>query len=128
MKNWHLYLGLVIVVVILLVLMRGNGASNGGGPEKITRFDDFAQCVADAGAIFYGAFWCPHCLDQKEMFEDSSKIPYVECSTVSRQQTQECTDAGITGYPTWVFTDGSRENGAIPLGTIADKTGCQLPE
>ena len=129
MKNWHIYVGLIILVVIILVLVRSNAPTT---QEKVnetpTAFDDFAQCLADAGALFYGAFWCPHCKDQKDMFDNSSKLPYIECSTINRQQTQECTDAGITGYPTWVFADGSREEGTVPMATLSEKTGCQLAE
>jgi thiol-disulfide isomerase/thioredoxin len=127
MKNWYIYVGLIVVLIVVLVLLRGNGATK-TTEQKVTRFDDFAQCLSDAGALFYGAYWCPHCKDQKEMFENSSKLPYVECSTVNRQQTQECTDAGITGYPTWVFVDGSRQEGTVPLESLAEKTGCVLPE
>lgn len=128
MKNWYIYGGLIVILLVLLIAVRGN--SNPGQPQtaKVTKYDDFAQCIADSGALFYGAFWCPHCQNQKEMFDNSEKLPYIECSTVNRQQTKECTDAGVTGYPTWVFADGSREEGEVPMELLAEKTGCQLPE
>merc|ERR1712217_336666 len=33
------------------------------------------------GAIFYGAYWCPHCRNQREMFgaEALALIPMIEC-------------------------------------------------
>lgn len=128
MKNWHIYVVLIIGILILLVLLRGNATSN-PEPDKVTKYDDFALCIADAGAIFYGAYWCPHCQDQKEMFEDSSKLPYIECSTLGGNgQTQECTDAGITGYPTWRFSDGTEVSGVANFETLAEKTGCIAPE
>lgn len=34
----------------------------------------------------------------------------------------------IEGYPTWIFKDGSRLTGEIPLPTLAEKTQCALPE
>ena len=126
MKNWHIYIGLVVIIVVVLVLVRGNSSST-NPPEKVTVFDDFAQCVADSGALLYGAYWCPNCQDQKDMFDGSAKLSYIECSTVNRQQTKQCADAGITAYPTWVFGDGSREQGTIPMDMIAERTGCQLP-
>jgi len=88
----------------------------------------FAQCIEETGAKFYGAFWCRHCQNQKEMFGKAKKdIPYVECSTASRSQKQECTDVKIESYPTWIFADESRLTGEISLETISEKTGCVLP-
>lgn len=91
-------------------------------------YDQFAQCIADSGATFYGAFWCPHCQAQKKMFGSSEKyLPYVECSTPNGQsQLQICIDEGIKGYPTWEFADGSRLSGEIELEVLAEKTGCEL--
>lgn len=98
-----------------------------GAPGKL---DGFAQCLKDKGATFYGAFWCPHCQNQKKLFGSSAKLlPYVECSTPSGQsQTQICKDKNIEGYPTWEFADASRESGELSLTRLAEKTGCTLPE
>ena len=95
-----------------------------------SKYDDFAKCLKDKGAIFYGAFWCPHCQNQKKMFGSSDKfLPYVECSTPDgRSQLPVCNDKKITGYPTWEFTDESRESGEVPLETLSKKTGCSLPK
>jgi len=94
-----------------------------------SKYNDFAQCLADQEATFYGAFWCPHCEDQKRLFGRSEGLlPYVECSTPNRQdQTQVCKDAEITSYPTWEFADGEREDGVVTLKDLAEKTGCVLP-
>ncbi|RJQ22103.1 hypothetical protein C4580_01360 [Candidatus Woesearchaeota archaeon] len=94
-----------------------------------SKLDPFAQCVTDSGATFYGAFWCPHCANQKQLFGSSIKnIDYVECSLPDRSgQTAVCNSMNITNYPTWVFADGSRVTGTQQLATLAQKTGCQLP-
>jgi thiol-disulfide isomerase/thioredoxin len=101
-------------------------ASNNSEPGKL---DTFVQCLKDRGAVFYGAFWCPHCQNQKAMFGKSAKLlPYVECSTPDgRSQLKVCNDKNITSYPTWAFADGSRLSGEIPLSQLAEKTGCALP-
>ena len=90
--------------------------------------DKLAEALTAAGAKFYGAWWCSHCEDQKEMFGAAfEKVDYVECSLPeSREQTQECIDAGITGYPTWEFADGSRQSGAIPFEQLAEFAGIDL--
>jgi len=94
------------------------------------KYDAFATCLKDKGAIFYGAYWCPHCNNQKEMFGTSKTLlPYVECSTPDgKDQTQICKDKQITGYPTWIFADGSKLSGEVPLATLAQKTSCTLPQ
>lgn len=99
-------------------------------PNQPGKYDGFASCLKDKGAVFYGAFWCPHCQNQKAEFGNSARLlPYVECSNPDGQsQTQVCIDKGIKSYPTWVFADGSTEYGEVPLDTLAKKTGCVLPK
>jgi thiol-disulfide isomerase/thioredoxin len=96
------------------------------GPGK---YDAFATCLKDKGAVFYGAFWCPHCQATKKLFGSSEKLlPYVECSTPDANgQTQICIDKKIVSYPTWEFKDGSRLNGELSLQQLSDKTACVLP-
>lgn len=115
---------LILGIIGMVVLRKGETSSSVPG-----KYDIFAQCLADKGAVFYGAFWCPHCQAQKKLFGSSAKlIPYVECSTPDGQaQTQICIDKNITGYPTWIFADGTQLNGEIPLAQLAEKTACELP-
>lgn len=115
-------------VLVLVIVLAGLGlvfTSNTGSGK----LDSFARCLKDKGAVFYGAFWCPHCQRTKQMFGSSAHLlPYVECSTPDGQkQTQECTDKGVTGYPTWIFADGSKLEGERTLQELADKTSCTLP-
>lgn len=51
----------------------------------------------------YGAYWCPHCTRQKEMFGSAFKdINYVECDPRGENPRPNlCRDAGVKGYPTW---------------------------
>ncbi|MBI4019329.1 MAG: hypothetical protein HY364_03680 [Candidatus Aenigmarchaeota archaeon] len=90
------------------------------------QYDGFAKCIAESGARFYGAFWCPHCADQKAIFGQSAEyLPYIECSTADRSgQTQTCIGANIRRYPTWEFKDGSRIIGEMTLQELGNKTGC----
>ena len=94
------------------------------------KYDKLAQCLKDKGATFYGAFWCPHCQKEKSWFGSSTKyLPYVECSNPDgHTQTQVCIDKKITGYPTWIFTDGSQLTGEVPLDQLAQKTSCEMPK
>lgn len=98
-------------------------------PPPAHLYDALAKCIAQRGATFYGAFWCPHCRDQKTKFGTGAQyLPYHECSLPDGSgETQACADAGITNYPTWVFQDGSRLVGSQTPTVLAQKTGCPMP-
>jgi hypothetical protein len=127
-KNWWVIVGLVAVVFGGYLLL--NSAGGSGGLGSAGKLDEFAKCISEKGAVFYGAEWCSHCKNQKEEFGNSFKyVNYVECSVPGgRGQVKECQDKEIKGYPTWEFGDGSRMTGEVPMDVLADTTGCQLPE
>lgn len=122
--------GVIIFWVVLAVLVVVGFAGSWYMKTLPGKYDGLAQCLKDKGAVFYGAFWCPHCQAQKKMFGNSAeKLPYVECSNPDGQsQTQVCIDKSIQSYPTWEFADGSRLTGEIQPAQLAEKTGCTLPE
>lgn len=121
-KETKIFLGIIIGLVIIIAgLLFVNKKTPG-------KYDDFAQCIADSGAKFYGAFWCPHCLSQKQLFGKSAKkLPYIECSNQDQSQKQICIDAKIEGYPTWEFSDGTRSSGELSFAQLAEKTSCPVP-
>jgi len=120
--NYLIYTVGVLIAVGLIWLALADS-------RKPAELDQFAQCLGEQGATFYGAFWCPHCQNQKKLFGKSEKyLPYVECSTTNGSgQLPVCSEKGIESYPTWEFADGSRENGELSLSRLAEKTGCELP-
>lgn len=84
-----------------------------------------AEHLARSGARFYGAWWCPHCTEQKEIFGASARrLPYVECSPAGRRgpQAKECETAGIRSYPTWII-GGQRFEGVLSLKELSDRSG-----
>lgn len=86
-----------------------------------------AKHLSQIGAKFYGAFWCSHCQDQKQLFgkEAVQYIPYVECSTPDRQnQTPVCKENKIESYPTWVI-NGQTFGGTQTLKELAQLSGYQ---
>ncbi len=95
------------------------------------RYDGFAKCLAERGVKMYGAYWCPHCADQKALFGASFKYaPYVECGIPgnTRGENDVCKDAGIKRFPTWQFPPtGERIEGDLSLDALSDRTGCPLP-
>lgn len=115
-------IGIVIVAILagLLWFLRH---------KRNDRMDAFAHCLSDKGAKMYGAYWCPHCSEQKEMFGSSFQYaPYIECGIKgSRNLNPVCTQANIKHFPTWEFADGARVEGAHSLEFLGQTTGCALP-
>ncbi len=93
--------------------------------------DAFARCLTERGVKMYGAWWCPHCVEQKEKFEASFEyVTYVECGVKGdiRAQSQICKDDNVTHFPTWQFPPtGERVERVFTLQELSDRTGCQLP-
>lgn len=92
------------------------------------QYDKFAACIKDSGTTFFGAFWCPHCQEQKALFGKSAKnLPYTECSTPDGSgQLPICIDKKIETYPTWELRDGTRKTGTISLEDLSTFTSCPL--
>ena len=95
------------------------------------KLDGFAHCLADKKAVMYGAFYCVHCREQKDLFGDAAQyLPYVECvEKGTRKITEECTALGIRKTPTWIFEQsGDRVDGKVlSLQELSQKSGCRLP-
>ncbi len=117
---------IVGIVVVMRLVVRATMAGS--------KYDTFAQCLVSKKVAFYGAFWCPHCQAQERALNATrQKLEaeglYKECSTPDgKSQTQICIDNNVTGYPTWVFPDGSRVSGEQSLSTLAEKSGCPLAQ
>ena len=111
------------ILIISLIILAGCSVSAG-------KYDDFAKCLTANDAKMYGAFWCPHCQNQKKSFGSSWQyVNYVECSLPDgRTQTEFCKAQNIEGYPTWEFKDGSRLDGEVAFDVLAEKSGCPLPQ
>lgn len=119
-----------IILLVVIVLVVGVVTKPKVEENKYPNLDIFAQCISDSGAKFYGAFWCSHCGEQKQIFGSAKQyLPYVECSSADgRSQLEICNKEGIKGFPTWKFADGSELSGRQELETLAAKTSCNLPE
>ena len=118
------------VIIAVLIVAAFGAAYYFGYQRRAHRYDAFARCLTEKGVKMYGAYWCPHCAEQKEFFGASFKYaPYVECGVPGNtSKTQQvCTDAGIKHFPTWQFPPvGERVEGEMPLEDLGMKTGCPL--
>lgn len=117
------------MITALLIVAAFGAVIYLGLRKRGNRLDAFAKCLAAKQARMYGAYWCPHCADQKAMFESSFQyVPYVECGVPgSRDEAPVCKDVGIKHFPTWQFAEGERQEGTQSLPSLSARTGCSLP-
>lgn len=88
-----------------------------------------ARHLNEIGAREYGAYWCPHCHDQMQLFgsEASKLLNYVECAADGQDSQMElCRSKGITGFPTWEIR-GQMYSGVQTLESLANLSGYQGP-
>lgn len=132
------FLGFIVTVVVLVTSL---GLYNLSSPSAIAQSESkeppitttsgaaeiaLAEHLDDVGATMYGAYWCPHCHDQKQLFGQTAAttVDYVECAEDDnpRQQTEACAAAGIMSYPSWEI-NGEVLSGTRSLNELADLTG-----
>jgi uncharacterized membrane protein len=85
--------------------------------------------LTSVGAKMYGAYWCPHCIEQKEIFGGAARrLPYIECATGPQgsPQAEPCRAASIRLYPTWII-GGVRFEEVLSQARLAEITGFQPP-
>jgi hypothetical protein len=123
-KKFIIALGTLIVFAIIVLAVLLTRIQSG---TVVGAYDALAKCLSEKGVKMYGAWWCPHCQNQKKTFGSSWKyINDIECAIGQSGQTRECKDAGIESYPTWVFPDGTRVLGEQSPESLADKVGCKV--
>lgn len=124
-SSTYLYAAAGIAVVALIALVVVNRA-----PAAPTPYDGFAQCLKESGVKMYGAWWCPHCQNQKKLFGDAFQyVDYVECSPGgTKTMSSQCQSAGVEGYPTWTFADGTKRSGEQSFEDLSEASSCPLPE
>ena len=117
-------LGLAAVVAVLIHVNAG-GAFDGMGGAADPYLKGLAGHLEQRGAKFYGASWCPHCQQQKELFGGAARyLPYVECSPHGRKapRATECEIEDIQHYPTWII-DGRRIERVLAANALAKMSG-----
>jgi len=122
---WTTATGALLVAV--LFLLSGYAASRPPTAEQAYA-EGLARHLTATGAKFYGAYWCPHCTNQKEMFgKAATLLPYIECDPRSPVgQPQVCAAAQIRAYPTWEI-NGRRFEGELTLRQLAELSGYHPP-
>lgn len=106
-------LGIAIACVVL--------ASCSAPADNLSYRARLADHLSETGAMMYGAYWCPHCAEQKAMFDSAaSQLPLTECDPNGENaQPQLCIDKGVRGYPTWEI-NGQLYPGVQSLSRLAE--------
>lgn len=124
--------GMVTIIGILGIYSNVNSTtipqttftiSSHSGPAEI----ELASHLTAIGAKEYGAFWCPHCQEQKQLFgkEAFPEINYIECDPRGNNAKPElCQAANIRSYPTWEI-NGNFYSGLQSLEKLADLSAYQ---
>lgn len=91
---------IVVSVLLASVFLQSKSLSAG---SKDTWQVGLAKHLTEIGATMYGAYWCPHCMEQKGLFGEAFKyIKYVECDPGGKEANPTlCYEKGIKVYPTW---------------------------
>ena len=129
-KTWLPATALSAVLAVTALHLHYSGVFDpAAGPEK-PYLAALAAHLEESGAKFYGAYWCPRCQEQKELFEASAKrLPYVECKPggPSGPETVSCAAKDIDNYPTWII-DGRRYVGVRDPKALATHSGFRWKE
>jgi uncharacterized membrane protein/glutaredoxin len=121
----------VPVAAAIIIALHLNYTGVLGEPPAVEDPETRALAIhlARSDAKMYGAYWCPHCQQQKELFGASAfRLPYVECSPGGQgtPQTAACQAQKIVRYPTWII-NGKRTDELMTLKQLAEATGFQPP-
>jgi uncharacterized membrane protein len=135
------FIGIVVVVIAVIGTLMFYSSVAGGlqattkemlpvttnsGPAELA----LAEHLTSVDAKMYGAYWCSHCHDQKQLFgkEAVSKMPYIECDPNGPNAKSDlCTAAKVKSYPTWKIK-GKEFPGTqslTELGKVSAYTGPQ---
>ena len=148
-----LFAGMFTALISMVVFLTANNAAIAGEIDSLAPTVDMQPRVgweikSTSGAAeialaehltrsrvkMYGAYWCPHCYEQEQLFgkEAWERIDYVECGedALKKPQPQVCSQAGIEGFPTWSIplgggsaNDGKLDAGIKKLSQLARLTG-----
>jgi uncharacterized membrane protein len=117
------------LAIILVLHLHYTGVIGQAPAPEDPQTRALAVHIARSGAKMYGAYWCPHCQQQKAYFGASAdRLPYVECSPNGQNgpEADVCRSEGIQSYPTWVI-NGKHLDEVMTLKQLAEATGFQGP-
>ncbi|NEQ31178.1 MAG: thioredoxin [Leptolyngbya sp. SIO4C5] len=115
--NGSLLSGVVVIGSLLVSCSQLSPSAS----ESLSFEAQLANHLTAEGDKMYGAYWCPHCADQKERFGDAvDRVPYIECDPSGEAaQPEVCQAKELEGYPTWEI-NGQLYPGVRSLEELAE--------
>jgi len=112
-------LGLLLIATAITAASGSSAQAQPSTPAQLA----LAEHLKLKGVVFYGAWWCPHCQHQKELFGTPAQeqLPYVECDKEPSGR-ERCSAAKVRAYPTWDF-NGDRREGVLTIEELAVWSG-----
>ena len=117
---------LIALSTVLLGFTATASAGSGANPAAASTTSSLGEALATStpeqealsahlrakGAVFYGAWWCPACFQQKNLFgkKGGNSLPYVECDKTDDGRSR-CKAAQIQAFPTWDLAGKERLEG-----------------
>jgi len=99
-----------IISLVVIIVITG---SIGYAVFSPGRYDEFAKCLTEKGAVMYGEDWCHYTQGQKAMFGKSFKY-------INYEQNPD-----LDIRPTWVI-DGKTYERVQSFERLAHLTGCEF--
>ena len=88
---------------------------------------NLSEHLSRIGARFFGAWTCPACVRQMELFGKQAAVlvPYVECRMPEQRpkEAAACREAEVRAYPTWLLPDGQRKEGVQSIDELSRWSG-----
>ncbi|EKX49484.1 hypothetical protein GUITHDRAFT_68042, partial [Guillardia theta CCMP2712] len=85
--------------------------------------------LQSVGAVMYGAYWCSHCYNQKQLLGRQvadETLKYVECDKKGAYSKRDmCKEKKVPGFPTWEI-NGELFPGEKSLEELAKISGFDL--
>ena len=110
-RKKKMIMGIIALSLLIVAAIIAYGLISPG------KYDDFAKCLTEKGAVMYGAIaWCQYTQAQAGMFGKSFKY-------INYQDESKLT--GIKTRPTWVI-NGKWLEKVQSFEALSEVTGCQL--
>jgi glutaredoxin len=113
----------LLVLLGAILLMLGIYLISAHSARQNYDIESLAKCLHEKNTTMYGAYWCPHCQNEKRFFgQYFSYIDYIECEGADGSP-QKCLAEGVQGYPTWKI-EGRFYAGEKSISELKKISGC----
>ena len=110
-----------------VIAQQWTGNSKQPQQASTTQALNLSEHLSRIGARFYGAWTCPACVRQMELFGKQAAVlvPYVECRMPEQRpkEAAACREAEVRAYPTWLLPSGQRREGVQSISELSRWSG-----